>query len=530
MSTTQLPPLAPGISADAMAVIPSRLIKRAEKLAADAPTWDITLIDDGFRATLGTATVIFTNNTFTCDCLLSPKCAHIGAVCMVAPIGEDTAENTPDTPTDTVDKRSTDTDVAAQAAWAKKLPPAADIADCVTQATNITTAVCEQGLLNLTARFHMQLLALVQKVRVVGLPRLERSLTALAILSQTARVGKPVGRSEVARQLFAIALTAHLLDRDPTDREAIGASRRTYQPLDLTGADNSTLIPLFAEPIVTTSGFAGISISLMTRRGDTFAITKTPPGKASDVLALWHGAVRLGDLHCSHARLARHTILMGGGKGSADGRIGSGKGVRAALGKEVTLEMIQALQLPGDVALLSGVIVSVSFKELSLNTENGPVTLTFLPSARRTNIRNLVNFINSFAGQERTVTCLVRGTDVVCLWPEDNWMELDDELGGRLFPGLDPVRAVVVQESLNQEKDFFDPPIRGITDILRAWVERCALGGRSAIHTHRAALATDMAQLKDIGAPYAAELLERFVADPTPRNGLSLVVYSFSGV
>ena len=51
----------------------------------------------------------------------------------------------------------------------------------------------------------MQLLALVRTTRVVGLPRLERAITALATLSQDARVGKPVARGEVARQLFAVA-------------------------------------------------------------------------------------------------------------------------------------------------------------------------------------------------------------------------------------------------------------------------------------------------------------------------------------
>ena len=291
MSATPLPSLAPGVSADALAVIPSRLLKRAEKLAADSDSWQVKLVDDGFRVEVGTTTVTYLENKFECSCLISPKCAHIGAVCMAAPIAAE-AEDSDESPAGGVDKpaadkATTDTDSAAQAAWAKKLPAVADIAGCVSQAQDITSAICDQGLANLSARFHMQLLALVRTTRVVGLPRLERAITALATLSQDARVGKPVARGEVARQLFAVAMVAHLLDRDPHDRDAIGAARRAYKPLELSGAQNATFIPLYAEPIVTTSGFAGMSITLCTRGGDMFSITKTPPGDASAVPTIW---------------------------------------------------------------------------------------------------------------------------------------------------------------------------------------------------------------------------------------------------
>ena len=82
MSATPLPSLAPGVSADALAVIPSRLLKRAEKLAADSDSWQVTLVDDGFRVEIGTTTVTYVENKFECSCLISPKCAHIGAVCI----------------------------------------------------------------------------------------------------------------------------------------------------------------------------------------------------------------------------------------------------------------------------------------------------------------------------------------------------------------------------------------------------------------------------------------------------------------
>ena len=116
---------------------------------------------------------------------------------------------------------------------------------------------------------------------------------------------------------------------------------------------------------------------------------------------------------------------MSGGKGSADGRIGSGKGVRAALGQEVSLELIRSLSLPGDLSLVSGVVCDATLKELSLNTREGIVTVNFSAAARRTNIRNLVNLILATNPDDRGVTCLIHGSEVVCLWPEDNWLQLN---------------------------------------------------------------------------------------------------------
>ena len=140
------------------------------------------------------------------------------------------------------DKAVTDTDSAAQAAWAKKLPAVADIAGCVSQAQDITSAICDQGLANLSARFHMQLLALVRTTRVVGLPRLERAITALATLSQDARVGKPVARGEVARQLFAVAMVTHLLDRYGDETPAL------LQAIDAAGPEERLGEPLAEAP------------------------------------------------------------------------------------------------------------------------------------------------------------------------------------------------------------------------------------------------------------------------------------------
>ena len=54
--TAELPPLDPTVAAAALELLPPRLQKRAEKLAADTSEWEINT-DNGLSVTMGQATV-----------------------------------------------------------------------------------------------------------------------------------------------------------------------------------------------------------------------------------------------------------------------------------------------------------------------------------------------------------------------------------------------------------------------------------------------------------------------------------------
>ena len=542
--TAELPPLDPTVAAAALELLPSRLQKRAEKLAADTSEWEINT-DNGLSVTMGQATVTLIDNadgqaSLNCDCLLAPKCAHIGAVCVASPVGEATSASSGDG-IEAVDAgESSDADPSdnsavprSDAAWAKELPSPSDIMELVSNVKDVIDDIVEFGLGQLSIARHTQLLACVQKARVTGLPRLERALTALATNSQRIRLGKPVGRNDATINTLRVAFTCFLLERNPADREAIGQARRAYTTLDTqSGAGAGMFTPLYAEPIVASSGFAGVTVALATTSGDLYSVTKTPPGQASDVAGIWHGSLRLGDLHCNHAQLARKTLLITGGRSSSDGRIGSGRGVRAALGKDVTLDMVKAIPLKDGLALIEGTVVSIGLKGVVLETTNaGTVTLNFSVSAKKTELPNFVEACQRHLSYGNTLvfTCLVRDGMVLCVWPMNEVLSLPKDYGGRIFPGLDVVTPPSLTNTYKDSGSVFDldhPIERGISDIVEPWLHRVVFGGAQAINSRVSEAQRDAVHLEQLGAPYAATLLERFTHEPQrSTHSLALAAY-----
>ncbi|MDO5077343.1 hypothetical protein [Corynebacterium sp.] len=502
-----LPPLDPALAAAALEQLAPRLLKRAEKLAAESETWTVST-ENGLRVTIGQATVTLTDSLH-CDCLLAPRCAHIGAVCVASPVGEATAA--PE-----VAEPEPASDPAEGAAWAKTLPAPALVIEVAESADSVVAAVLQHGIGQLSIQQHAQLLACVQRARVCGLPRLERALTALATCSQTMRMGRPIGRAEATLATFRLAYLCYRLQRDPGDRQAIGQARRSYDTLDAqSGVGAGKFIPLYAEPIVTASGFAGVTVVLATANGNLYSVTKTPPGTAADVLGVWHGPVRLGDLHSSHAQLAGHVLMITGGKASSDGRIGSGKGVRAALGKPVTLDMVQQLPLGDGLAVVDGEMTAIGMKHLTLQLADGAETkFEFSVAARKTEVKSLVEACQRLLSNDVAIpcACLVRDAQLLCLWPLDESFALPPEFCGRVFPGLDRVPAPALLNKYAEQSNGqaeVGTAQRSVVELITSWLARSVFGGEQMIVRRGEELARDAAHLERVAAPFAATLLRR---------------------
>lgn len=527
-----LPPLDPTIAAAALAQLPSRLLKRAEKLAAESDTWDIST-DDGLRVVIGQATVTL-HDALECDCLLAPKCAHIGAVCVASPVGEATSAQE-QTVTEEIGAQQASTTASPGAAWAKELPPPEHIAQVVGSATEVIDDILDRGLGQLSIQRHTQLLACLQNARVCGLPRLERALTGLVNHSQLMRMGKPIGRMDATMTVFRVAYLCHLLTRDPGDREAIGQARRVYSTLEgQFGGGAGRFIPLYAEPIVTASGFAGVAVVLATEQGEMFSVTKTPPGGIDEVSTVWNGPVRLGDLHCSHAQLAQKVLMITGGKASSDGRIGSGKGVRAALGKNVTLDMVRNIPLSDGLALIEGQVVSAQHKEFLVATTSDapPVSLSFTPSARKTELGSFIEACQRYLSNniDVRVACLVRERHVLCVWPLSENFELPEAFGGRVFPGLGEVPSPALENKFDAQGDGDDGEAdahRSIKEVINPWLTRMVFGGPQALARRRQELEREAALLETMAAPFGASLLQSLIsAESSANTPLALALYA----
>lgn len=512
-----LPELDPAVTSATLTGMAPRLLRRAEKLADEAHQWRITVGE--------TATIEIGANTVTveiggqpsCGCLLAPKCAHVAAVCLAAPVGESHAPIAPqhgDTPEPTEDEPR---------------PVSAAIAERVT----VTLIGLEPTLIEITAHGlgglsvagHTRLLAAVQSARTCGLPRLERALTALAASSQALRLGQPVGRRALARQVHAVLLTRHLLARNPGDPQAVGVTRRVYRELETEfGRGAGSFTPLFAEPVVSDSGFAGVNITLLSGRGELFQVSRTPPGAAADARRVWHSPVRLGDVRCSHADLSRRTLLITGGTSSEDGRLGGGRRIRAAQGQTVTQDTLRALNLPTGLRLIGATLAAVH--GAGVETSEGH-HFSFLSAARKLGVTGLMDALRAALSHGTvTLTLMLRNDHVMALWAKGHGFDPTR----RILPGLDQItparRPELHQDFPAAENQPLTTRASSVTERLWPWLERSASQGAPSIQRRSAELAHDVAALRELAAPTGAALLDNVGRHPRQLDALlSLGVY-----
>lgn len=268
-----LPALPSALAASVIDGLPSRLKRRASALAADCATWPI----DGGRVTVGdhVVTVAVAESDsgpvavgVTCDCLLSPKCAHVGAVAVAAPVGEELAQDAaagrePATAT------GPGSDAGSEAGSDATTNPAElkRHRGLATRALRLVDAALGRGIGALSIANHAEGLALLRAARAASLPRLEKALTGVVGASRSMRTLAPPGRDDLARRAGSLALAAHELSTFPDSRSAVGEARRSYSALD--GRGTGTFVPVAAEPVVAGSGFAGIVVTVADGRGNS---------------------------------------------------------------------------------------------------------------------------------------------------------------------------------------------------------------------------------------------------------------------
>lgn len=428
--------------------------------------------------------------------------------------------------------QSGETAAAPPTATAAELERRRELAE---RARGFVDVVLARGICAIGIADHAAGLALLQAARAAGLPRLERALTGVVGASRSMRTTAPTGRDDLARRVGALATAAHELAADPGSPEAAGRARRTYSALD--GRGTGTFTPVAAEPIVAASGFAGVVVTFTDGKGEFLRFAHAPPGDAADVRAAWLGRAALGDLHCSHAELARHRLLVSGGRTSADGRLGRGRGVRAALGAAITPDDLRGID---GYLLLEGTVISGDRRGFTL-AESGeagetgstaPAThgrthrLRFSGDARRAGLGDLIGWMAAQSGLRVVVKHGADGDGdtggdgvVVRVWGDD---------GEQVFPGLDrPTvpRANKADPSAapsDHAERGLTAPAPGVPELLADWAGLAVTGGATAVRARERRLLADAARLGDLAAPVAAELL-RGLLDATDSTAMARI-------
>ncbi|WP_145503321.1 hypothetical protein [Streptomyces sp. CFMR 7] len=373
MTATQLPPVAPEVTATLVEDLSPRLRKRLDaavtKLAArpthrDGDTVTVAVDDDTELRLHAPGGVVATVDAITCGCLLAPACLHRAAAACAAPAADPPSEPVPDAapepgsaadptlePTPATPRESAP-DPAAQPATT---PPDSTPLTTTAQATAPTpatsapapapeeaspaqreaaaglwsagAAVLEAGVDGAGAVAQAALLRAAHTARLRQLPRAASAALSVVTLLRAARAGDPSYRTaDLVTALAELLGTAHRVGTATGAELAAvrGRARRPYSP------DGSLrLYGLFTEPVVTESGHGGARTWVATPDGRLCTVGDVAPGGVRRALGVADRTVRLGDTALTHRELGRAGLAVAGATVSPDGRLGAGKGVKA---------------------------------------------------------------------------------------------------------------------------------------------------------------------------------------------------------
>ncbi len=328
------PTIEPGLVAALTQQAPARLVKKldATPRAAEAWRWSEAegvvrvVTDSGETVTLRTAQgAVREPADVACTCLLAPRCFHLLAVVtLLDPSGASPPAGAAD---DAAPEPATDPAAAtplASAAAAVTLEP--EQVRAAAQAWRAGAELLDAGALGAGPTLQAELLRSVHSCRATGLVRLANAGVRVVLALRDLRADRPeFSLAALARDVTDLLETAWTLTGDaPAPASRVGVARRRYAPVG-----SLRVHGLFTEPVIAGSGYAGVVTHLVDATGRLWSVSAVEPGAPPRAVATYEAAVGLGDATLPHRALGREGLFVQDGTGSPDGRLGSGKGVRA---------------------------------------------------------------------------------------------------------------------------------------------------------------------------------------------------------
>ncbi|MFE5866378.1 hypothetical protein ACFQ77_38370 [Streptomyces virginiae] len=356
--STELPPVAPEVLAEAVENLTARLRKKldaaTEGCAAGAvleADGTVTLrFGEDALVTLrpGPAGTITTADQATCSCLLAPRCLHRAAALGAAPLAdtppEPAAEPDPGpavgaAPADPTAAAAPAADPTGSTEPAAPAGPVGPVGATVPATPALTAAqlraagalwhvaaeALAAGVTAGGAVVQAELLRAAHTARLAGLIRAEAA--ALRVVrglraAREHRAGQRLGDlTDAFRELLH---TAGLLAAGSTDPALTGTARRAYAP-----GGSLQVHGLCREPVLSATGYGGVVTHLLAPDGTPYSVSDVRPGGLARARGAGSASVALGGATLDHAGLARGGLRIVGATVSAEGRLGAGRGVRA---------------------------------------------------------------------------------------------------------------------------------------------------------------------------------------------------------
>ncbi|UUU19973.1 SWIM zinc finger family protein [Streptomyces sp. DSM 40750] len=369
----ELPPAAPDVVAAAVESLTSRLRKKLDAAIETYAELPVTVDDGVLRIRCGEdAEVTLTPSPSgavtdaehaVCSCLLAPRCLHRAAVLSACPVADADAETAPEPSGTTTSAPTAADDVpsvrAPRSAGPTAAPaaatPATDVGRAeapsptgtrstpgtpdtteptsptpaqVAAATGLwaaTAAVLAAGVPAAGAVPQAELLRAAHTARLAGLHRAEAAALRVVRGLRGARARHDGHRlADLVANVRELLLTTRLLSAANPDPALVGTARRAYRP-----GGSLRVHGVCREPVIAATGYGGVVTHLVSDDGRWFSVADVKPGGPARARGAATATVALGSGTLDHAQLARGGLLISGATLSPDGRLGSGKGVRA---------------------------------------------------------------------------------------------------------------------------------------------------------------------------------------------------------
>ncbi|MFJ9432653.1 hypothetical protein ACIRQY_23770 [Streptomyces sp. NPDC101490] len=368
MSTDVLPPVAPEVLAGAVESLSARLRKKLDAAIEGCAAGAVPAADGSFEVRFGADAVVTLRpgpsgavvdaGQAVCTCLLAPRCLHRAAVLGAAPIADPEVLGAPDGPE--AAGAAGDADALGTPgrppgdgpAWPDGVPggkggagrgPAApgpgagamaveDPAPALTAAQTraaaaLWAAAAEALSAGVTAGgavLQAELLRAAHTARLAGLPRAEAA--ALRVV-RGLRSAREHGRGQRLGDLtsaFRELLSEAAVLVSGAAGSGAASSRRPY------GQGGSLRVyGLCREPVLSATGYGGVSTHLVAPDGSCFTVSDVRPGGLARARGAGSASVALGGAVLDHGGLARGGLRIVGATVSPDGRLGAGRGVAA---------------------------------------------------------------------------------------------------------------------------------------------------------------------------------------------------------
>jgi hypothetical protein len=316
------PTVAPEFVAAMIEATPERVRRRLDRAPGTAVSWHWRASERAWSVDTGAETVTLPHGhvaaaaQLACTCLLSPNCFHVLAcltcldvVVLDSPGGQDTQP---------VESPSPDAGEDFVEPGAKQQQSAGELVDSIAQLLRVGVAsagvVVQSGLLRAS-----------HQCRAEGLHRLAalglRVITGAREFRSRAAASDPAQLAEDIADLLETG--RHVLSHKAVPGFWIGTARRQQAPVR-----PRKLHGLFAEPIITRSGFSGAAVYFLGEDDRIYTASDVRLGDAQHARDAYLGGIEIGPMIQPAKQLARGLYVGTDLTASQEGRLGRGKSIK----------------------------------------------------------------------------------------------------------------------------------------------------------------------------------------------------------